>query len=247
MAKNARKAKKKLRPDTGRKASETAMTPAPVASLREFSLGLDDICGAGDFRSLPAELAGHTCRLSLHMDCPAVSRRFVMLTWLGHSRPPTEPPVSNQIHRPAAKCFFVSSLLSGLRLDQPVLSGCEAGFVSLAGKSVGVVIFFVTFFKYSDFLGLNRVESIVASLLTGVSAGLGGLFISLRSWKPVAIFSVGFVDAGDGYFRVSVMESAVSLLAGRDGADDLTGWIGAAGTGANLISGSAAFRREFWL
>jgi len=66
---------------------------------------------------------------------------------------------------------------------------CDGGVVLWMAKSVGVVLFFVTFFKYSDFLGLNRLESVVASLLIGVSSGLGGLFVFLSGGEPLPIVS----------------------------------------------------------
>ena len=55
------------------------------------------------------------------------------------------------------------------------LFGCDIGIVHWALKAVGVVLFFVAFYKYTDWLEL-RFRSIVASVLVGISSGVGGLF-----------------------------------------------------------------------
>jgi len=41
-------------------------------------------------------------------------------------------------------------------------------------KAVGVACFFAAFYKYTDYLGLNRFQSITASILVGISSGMGG-------------------------------------------------------------------------
>jgi hypothetical protein len=56
------------------------------------------------------------------------------------------------------------------------LFGCDIGIVHWALKAVGVVLFFVAFYKYTDWLELSRFRSIVASVLVGISSGVGGLF-----------------------------------------------------------------------
>jgi hypothetical protein len=77
------------------------------------------------------------------------------------------------------------------------LFGCDVGVVFWVAKSVGVVFFFIAFFRYIDFLGLNRFQSVVASLLTGISSGLGGLFIFFGSGSqmPVVPADLWLVDA----------------------------------------------------
>ena len=55
------------------------------------------------------------------------------------------------------------------------LLGCDIGIVLWALKALGVALFFVTFFKYTDYLGLDGFQSIAASVLVGISSGLGGL------------------------------------------------------------------------
>jgi len=176
MAKNARKAKKKVRPDTGRKAGETAMTPAPVASLRNFRWALTIFVVLAT--SVPYLLNWLATPAGFHYTWivpPYPEDSYAYMAWTQQAAHGnllfqikyTALPQNAFLFHPF---FLVCGWISAL-------SGCEAGFVLWLAKSVGVVIFFVTFFKYSDFLGLNRVESIVASLLTGVSAGLGGLFI----------------------------------------------------------------------
>ena len=59
------------------------------------------------------------------------------------------------------------------------LFGCDVGIVLWALKAVGVALFFVTFFKYADYLGLNGFQSTAASILVGISSGLGGLLVFL--------------------------------------------------------------------
>jgi hypothetical protein len=67
------------------------------------------------------------------------------------------------------------------------LPGCDIGIVLWALKAVGVALFFVTFFKYADYLGLSGFQSIAASILVGLSSGFGGLlaFCDLAALSPV--------------------------------------------------------------
>ncbi len=62
------------------------------------------------------------------------------------------------------------------------------GVVFLVMKAIGVVLFFVAFYAYVDFLGLDPIQSTAASVLVGVSSGLGGIlaFLGLvsRSLAP---------------------------------------------------------------
>lgn len=55
------------------------------------------------------------------------------------------------------------------------LFGCDVGIVHWAVKAIGVMLFFVVFYKYNDDLGLDRFQSIAASVLVGISSGFGGL------------------------------------------------------------------------
>ena len=66
------------------------------------------------------------------------------------------------------------------------LLGCDIGIVLWALKAVGVALFFVTFFKYADYLGLSGFQSTAASILAGISSGLGGLlvFLNLAGQSP---------------------------------------------------------------
>jgi hypothetical protein len=57
------------------------------------------------------------------------------------------------------------------------LFGCDIGIIHWAVKAVGVVFFLVTFFRYADYLGLNGFQSVAASILVGVSSGIGGLLV----------------------------------------------------------------------
>ena len=56
------------------------------------------------------------------------------------------------------------------------LSSLNIGIVHLAAKEVGVVLFFWLLYRYSDFLRLNPFQSLIASVLVGVSSGFGGFF-----------------------------------------------------------------------
>jgi hypothetical protein len=74
------------------------------------------------------------------------------------------------------------------------LFGCDIGIVHWALKAVGVMLFFVVFYRYTDCLGLSRFQSIVASVLVGISSGFGGLFafLGLLNQGPI----VGLVNQG---------------------------------------------------
>lgn len=54
--------------------------------------------------------------------------------------------------------------------------GCDIGIIHLALKEIGVVLFFLTFYKYIDYLRLNEFQSVSATVLLGISSGVGGLF-----------------------------------------------------------------------
>jgi hypothetical protein len=64
--------------------------------------------------------------------------------------------------------FLICGWISGLL-------GCDIGIVHLAVKEVGVILFFVLFYKYVTYLRLNTFQSVVASILVGISSGLGGM------------------------------------------------------------------------
>ena len=68
--------------------------------------------------------------------------------------------------------FLTSGWLSAL-------SRCDIGVVHWALKGIGVALFMAALHGYLDFLGLSRFQSILASLLAGVSSGLGGLLAFL--------------------------------------------------------------------
>jgi hypothetical protein len=55
------------------------------------------------------------------------------------------------------------------------LFDCDIGIVHLVVKAVGVVLFLAAFYSYTDFLQLSGLQSMLASVLAGVSSGLGGL------------------------------------------------------------------------
>ena len=51
----------------------------------------------------------------------------------------------------------------------------NVGFALFVLKEIGVVFFLLVFFKYADYLGLNRFQSVAATIMAGVSSGAGGL------------------------------------------------------------------------
>lgn len=55
------------------------------------------------------------------------------------------------------------------------LFSVDLGLIHLVAKEVGVVLFFLVFYRYTDYLDLTDFESVVAAILVGVSSGLGGL------------------------------------------------------------------------
>jgi hypothetical protein len=63
------------------------------------------------------------------------------------------------------------------------------GFTLFLLKEGGVVFFLLAFFKYTDYLGLNKFQSVVATILVGVSSGLGGLLAYFGFADPSSNFS----------------------------------------------------------
>ena len=59
-------------------------------------------------------------------------------------------------------CGFVSSLLGG-----------HIGVIHWIARAIGVVVFFLVFFRFISDLGLNRHQSMIATILVGVSSGCG--------------------------------------------------------------------------
>ena len=64
-------------------------------------------------------------------------------------------------------------------------------------KAVGVVLFLTLFFRYTDYLGLSGFQSVVASILLGVSSGMGGLlvWIGLADQLPIVPADLSTVEA----------------------------------------------------
>ena len=65
----------------------------------------------------------------------------------------------------------------------------NVGLTLFVLKEVGVVFFLLAFFKYADHLGLNRFQSVVATILAGVSSGVGGLLAWFGFGDPSSNFS----------------------------------------------------------
>ncbi len=54
------------------------------------------------------------------------------------------------------------------------LTGANLGPVHLVAKEIGVVLFFLLFYRYTDYLRLSAFQSLLASVLVGISSGVGG-------------------------------------------------------------------------
>jgi hypothetical protein len=62
--------------------------------------------------------------------------------------------------------------------------GGDIGFSLFLLKEIGVVCFLLAFFEYVDYLGLNCFQSVAATILVGVSSGVGGLLAWLGLGYP---------------------------------------------------------------
>lgn len=69
------------------------------------------------------------------------------------------------------------------------LFGGNIGFSLFALKEIGVACFLLAFFKFIDDLGLNWFQSVTATILVGVSSGVGGLLAWLGLGNPATNFS----------------------------------------------------------
>lgn len=69
------------------------------------------------------------------------------------------------------------------------LFSCEMGIVFFVVKAIGVGLFFLVFYRYVDYLGFNANQTITASVLVGVSSGLGGILVWAGVQAPWAIMS----------------------------------------------------------
>ena len=63
------------------------------------------------------------------------------------------------------------------------------GFTLFVLKEIGVVFFLLAFFKYADYLCLNRFQSVAATILVCVSSGMGGLLVCFGFADPASHFS----------------------------------------------------------
>ena len=70
-------------------------------------------------------------------------------------------------------CGWMSALLS-----------CDIAIIFWAAKAIGAGIFLATFYRYIDYLGLNKFQATVASILVGISSGVGGIFAWAGWLKP---------------------------------------------------------------
>src|SRR5207302_2613085 len=84
--------------------------------------------------------------------------------WLFKIKYTALPHAGFLVHPFFLVCGWLSALVS-----------CEIGIVFLAGKAIGVALFFVTFYRYLDYLKVGQIESIAALIVLGISSGLGGI------------------------------------------------------------------------
>ncbi len=63
------------------------------------------------------------------------------------------------------------------------------GFTLFVLKEIGVACFLLVFFKYTDYLGLNQFQSVTATILVGISSGVGGLMACFGLANPSTNFS----------------------------------------------------------
>ncbi len=59
------------------------------------------------------------------------------------------------------------------------LFSIDLGLVHFIAKGIGVVLFLLLFYKYTDYLELTDFQTVVASILVGVSSGFGGVLASM--------------------------------------------------------------------
>ena len=93
------------------------------------------------------------------------------------------------------------------------LFACDIGMVHWAVKAVGVVLFLATFFRYADYLELGGFQSIVASILVGISSGMGGLFAFFGLADRLLIVPAGSLVGGLEYLLVALVEPAIPVHA----------------------------------
>ena len=56
-----------------------------------------------------------------------------------------------------------------------VLFSCEIGPVFVVVKAIGTILFFIVFYRYLDQLELSRTQSVAASIILGISSGVGAI------------------------------------------------------------------------
>lgn len=69
----------------------------------------------------------------------------------------------------------------------------DLALVHFIAKEIGVVLFFLLFYKYTDYLELTDFQTVVASILLGVSSGTGGVlafmgFADRLPFKPADLW-----------------------------------------------------------
>ena len=188
MAESARKAKNELQPDTTGKAGEAAMTPAPVAGLRNFRRGLTIFMVLAT--SVPYLLNWLATPAGFHYTWivpPYPEDAFGYMAWAQQAAQGhllfqfkfTALPHAAFLFHPF---FLIAGWLSRL------FAG-NIGFTLFVLKEIGVVFFLLAFFKFTDYLGLNKFQSAAAAILVCVSSGMGGLLAYFGFADPASHFS----------------------------------------------------------
>ncbi len=137
-------------------------------------MDMDRVHGFGDVHPLSGELLLHAAEAPLYLDHPTFPRRFAWLHVLVSAGGSWKPVVQSEVHSTApctvslSSIFFICGFISSLL-------ACDIGVVHFIAKAIGVVLFFVIFFRYIDYLELNSLQSAIATILVGVSSGCGWL------------------------------------------------------------------------
>ena len=94
----------------------------------------------------------------------------------------------------------------------------KIGIIFWVVKGIGTALFLLIFFKYSDYLGLTKVQSVISSVLVGITSGFGGLLVGFGLADRTGNFFGRPFDTGGKYLLVITMEPAISVFTDADSA-----------------------------